>query len=407
LTDRRSGETFRGVKDQHSAIITRRPLVAGGAMPAKFVFEIPAARINLGIGHRGPCSATAKPETKSCAESDRSIQKQPRGPKWLALLTVVIAIVTLGAAAQAQQPAKIPRIGYISGAGDASNQGPYVEALRQGLRDLGYIENKNFVIEFRGAEGKTDRYPTLVNQLVQLKVDVLVVTTFPSALIAKEATKTIPIVMVSNRDPVATGIVESLARPGANITGLATLSQDLSGKRLELLTEVIPRLIRVGIIRDPTSPATAIVFKEYEMAARALKLQIQSMEVQRENLDLESTFQSALKNRPSAIITITTSLLFRHQKQITELAIKHRLPSLFEGRTWVESGGLMSYSTDDLAVYRRAATYVDKILKGAKPADLPIEQPTKFEFVINLRTAKQIALTIPQTVLVKADRVIR
>ena len=321
-----------------------------------------------------------------------------------ALCTMLFALCF---SAPAQQTGKIPRIGYISGTGDAVNQGPYVDALRQGLRDLGYIENKNFVIEFRGAEGKTDRYPTLVSELVQLKVDVLVVPTLPSALIAKEATKTIPVVMVSNRDPVATGIVESLARPGANITGLATLSQDLSGKRLELLTEVIPRLTRVGIIRDPTSRATAIVFKEYEMAARALKLQIQSMEVQRENLDLESAFQSALKGRARAVITITTSLLFRHQKQITELAIKNRLPSLFEGRTWVESGGLMSYSTDDLAVYRRAATYVDKILKGTKPADLPIEQPTKFELVINLKTARALGVAIPQTLLLRADEVIQ
>ena len=242
-----------------------------------------------------------------------------------------------------------------------------MEALRQGLRDLGYVENKNFIIEFRGAAGGgTDRYPILVSELVQLKVDVLVVPTLAAALIAKEATKTIPIVMVSNRDPVATGIVDSLARPGGNMTGLATLSQDLSGKRLELLTEVIPRLMRVGIIRDPTSRATAIVFKEYEVAARALKLQIQSMEVRRENLDLEGAFQSALKGRASAVITITTSLLFRHQNQIAELAVKNRLPSLFEGRTWVESGGLMSYSTDDLAIYRRAAVYVDKILKGSE-----------------------------------------
>ena len=317
-------------------------------------------------------------------------------------------LFALSVSVEAQQPAKIPRIGYISGTGDASNQGPYVEALRQGLRDLGYIEKKNFVIDFRGAAGGgTDRYPTLVSDLVQLKVDVLIVPTLSAALIAKEATKTIPIVMVSNRDPVATGIVDSLARPGGNITGLATLSQDLSGKRLELLTEVIPRLMRVGIIRDPTSRGTAIVFKEYEVAARALKLQIQSMEIQRENLDLEGAFQSALKGRARAVITITTSQLFRHQKQIADLAIKSRLPSLFEGSTWVNSGGLMSYSTDDLAVYRRAATYVDKILKGTNPADLPVEQPTKFELVINLKTAKQIGLTIPPNVLARADRVIR
>ena len=315
-------------------------------------------------------------------------------------------VFALNPSAEAQSK-KMPRIGYISGTGNATEQGPYVEALRHGLRDLGYIEGRTFVVEFRGAEGKTDRYPTLVNELVQLKVAVLIVPTLPSVLIAKEATKTIPIVMISNRDPVVTGIVDSLARPGGNITGLATLSQDLSGKRLELLTEVIPRLTRVGIIHDPTSQATAISFKEYEVAARALKLQIYPLEVQRQNLDLESAFQSAVNARVGAVMTITGSQLFRHQKQIANLAIQKRLPSLFEGSRWVESGGLISYSTDDLAVYRRAATYVDKILKGTKPADLPVEQPTKFELVINLKTAKQIGLTIPPNVLARADRVIK
>ena len=315
-------------------------------------------------------------------------------------------VFALNPSAEAQSK-KMPRIGYISGTGNATEQGPYVEALRHGLRDLGYIEGRTFVVEFRGAEGKTDRYPTLVNELVQLKVAVLIVPTLPSVLIAKEATKTIPIVMISNRDPVVTGIVDSLARPGGNITGLATLSQDLSGKRLELLTEVIPRLMRVGIIHDPMSRATAISFKEYEVAARALKVQIYPLEVQRRNLDLESAFQSAINGRVGAVMTITGSQLFRHQKQIANLAIQKRLPSLFEGSTWVESGGLISYSTDDLAVYRRAATYVDKILKGAKPADLPIEQPTKFELVINLKTAKQIGVTIPPNVLARADKIIK
>ena len=325
--------------------------------------------------------------------------------RWLFAILFLLGSANLG---EAQQATKIPRIGYVSGAGDLSNQGPYVDALRQGLRDLGYVENKNFIIDFRGAAGGgTDRYPTLVSELLQLKVDVLIVPTLPAALIAKEATKTIPIVMVSNRDPVATGIVDSLARPGGNITGLATLSQDLSGKRLELLTEVIPRLMRVGIIRDPTSPATAIVFKEYEVAARALKLQIQSMEILRRKSRFGGCFPIWLKGTSERGHNDYNSLLFRHQKQIADLAIKNRLPSLFEGSTWVNSGGLMSYSTDDLAVYRRAATYVDKILKGAKPADLPIEQPTKFELVINLKTAKQIGLTIPPNVLARADRVIK
>ena len=321
-------------------------------------------------------------------------------------LTLCAIVFALGVCAQAQQPTKIARIGYISGAGDASNPGPYVEALRQGLRDLGYVEEKNFVIEYRGAGGKSERYPGLVNELVQLKVDVLIVPTLPSVLIAKQATKTIPIVMVSNRDPVEAGVVDSLARPGGNITGLATLSQDLSGKRLELLAEVVPKLIRVGILANP-GQASAISLKEYETASRALRLQLYTMELDRQKPNIEVAFQSALKARVSAMITITASNLFRHQKQIADLAIKNRLPSIFEGSTWVESGGLMSYSTDDLAVYRRAATYVDKILKGAKPADLPVEQPQKFELIINLKAAKQIGLTIPPNVLARADRVIR
>jgi ABC-type uncharacterized transport system substrate-binding protein len=305
------------------------------------------------------------------------------------------------------QQAKIPRVGYISGTGSASNPGPYVEALRQGLRDLGHIDGKNIVIEYRGAEGKQDRYPSLVNELVQLKVDVLVVPTLPAILAARQATKTIPIVMVTNTDPVAGKLVDSLARPGGNITGLSTLAQDLSGKRLELLAEVVSRLSRVAVLRDVDSQNSAISFKEYEATARALKIQLQSIGVRGPNPDLEGAFQEAAKGRNNAIITITNSNLFIQQKRIVDLAITNRLPSMYQGSTWVESGGLMSYSTDDLAIYRRAATYVDKILKGAKPAELPIEQPTKFEFVVNLKTAKALNLTIPQSVLFRADRIIK
>jgi putative tryptophan/tyrosine transport system substrate-binding protein len=323
--------------------------------------------------------------------------------KLLWLLTVFF--VASGSLAEAQQPAKIPRIGYVSGTGDASNQGPYVDALRQGLRDLGYIEGKNLVIDYRGAEGKLDRIPSLVNDLVQLNVDVLVVP-IPSAIhAAKHATKTIPIVMVTGVDPVADGLVHTFAHPGGNITGLATLSAQLSGKRLELLKEVVPRLSRVGVLRDVDERSG--VFKEYEAAANALKIQIQLLEVHGLNPDLEGAFQTAVKGRAGALITVTNANLFLQQKRIANLAIKNRLPSLYQGSSWVESGGLMSYSTDDLAIYRRAAVYVDKILKGAKPADLPVEQPTKFEFVINLKTAKALNLTIPQSVLFRADKVIK
>jgi putative tryptophan/tyrosine transport system substrate-binding protein len=320
--------------------------------------------------------------------------------------TLSTLLLALCLSANAQQ-AKIPRVGYISGTGSPSDPGPYVEALRQGLRDLGHIDGKNIVIEYRGAEGKPDRYPSLVNELVQLKVDVLVVPTLPAILAARQATQTIPIVIVTNTEPVAAGLVDSLARPGGNITGLSTLSQDLSGKRLELLTEVVPRLSRVAVLRVADSQTSAITFKEYEATARALKVQLQSLDVRGPNPDLEGAFQAAAKGRTNAIITITASNLLIQQKRIADLAIANRLPSMYHGSTWVESGGLMSYSTDDLAIYRRAATYVDKILKGTKPADLPIEQPTKFEFVINLKTAKALNLTIPQSVLFRADRVIR
>jgi putative ABC transport system substrate-binding protein len=318
---------------------------------------------------------------------------------------LVVVLLAFAVIAEAQPQAKIPRIGYVSGTGDSSNPGPYVEALRQGLRDLGYIEGKNFVIEYRGAEGKLDRFPSLVTELVQLKVDVLVVPT-GAVRAAKQATKTIPVVMVTQLDPVAAGLVDSLAHPGGNITGLATLQRDLSGKRLELLAEVVPRISRVGILRGDGS-MSAIGFKEYEAAARALKIQLQSLEERDPNPDFEAAFQSAAKGRTSALITVTNANLFRNQKRIADLAIKNRLPSMYEGSTWVESGGLMSYSTNDLEVYRRAATYVDKILKGVKPADLPVEQPTKFEFVINLKTAKQIGLTIPPNVLARTDKMIR
>jgi putative ABC transport system substrate-binding protein len=241
------------------------------------------------------------------------------------LLTTILLITV--SSATAQQPARIPRIGYLSGSGSSSNPGPYVEALRQGLHDLGYIDGKNIVIEYRGAEGKTDPIPSLVNELVQLKVDVLVVPPMLAAIrAAKQATKTIPIVMVTNSDPVATGLINSLARPGGNITGLATLTRELSGKRLELIKEAVPRVSRLAVLRDAESEGAAITLKEYEAVALSLKIPVQSLEVRGPNPDLAGAFQSAVKGRASALITITTSPLFRRQKQIAELAIKSRLP---------------------------------------------------------------------------------
>jgi putative tryptophan/tyrosine transport system substrate-binding protein len=323
------------------------------------------------------------------------------------LCLLIIALLSNAPSAPAQQPNKIPRIGYVSATGSSSDPGPYIDALRQGLRDLGHIDGKNIVIEFRGAEGKPTRIPSLVAELVQLKVDVLVSGNFPAASAAKQKTKTIPIVMVTNEDPVATKLIDSLARPGGNITGIATLQRELGGKRLELLTETVPRILRIGVLREADAQTAAIGFKEYETAARALKIQLQSVEVREPNPDFEGAFQTAAKGRASGLITITNPLVLRYRKRITELAIKNQLPSMYEGSAWVEDGGLMSFSTDDLDVFRRVATYVDKILKGVKPADLPVEQPTKFELAINLKTAKQIGLTIPPNMLARADRVIK
>ena len=327
--------------------------------------------------------------------------------KKITVLALSALLFALCLPAEAQQTKKIPRIGYVSGTGNASDQGPYVEALKQGLRDLGYIEGKNFAIEYRGAEGNLDRMPGLVAELVQLKVDVLIVPVLQAIRAAKQLTKTIPVVIVSNIDPVATGIVDSLARPGGNITGLATLNRELSGKRLELLKEVVPRLSRVGVLKDADAETAPFDFKEYQAAGRILKVQLQSLEVRDPNPDLEAAFQAAVKERVNALITITSAKLFLHQKRIVNLAIRNRLPSMYQGSTWVESGGLMSYSTNDLDMYRRAAVYVDKILKGATPAELPVELPMKFELVINLKTAKQIGATIPQSVLFRANKVIK
>ena len=309
--------------------------------------------------------------------------------------------------AEAQQPKTIPRIGYLRVVGVPSLPGPNVDAFRRGLRDLGYIEGQNIVIEFRYAEGNRERIPALVAELVQLKVDVLVSGDDPAIRAAKQASNTIPIVMVINQDPVATGIVESLARPGGNITGISRLTRQLGGKRLELLTEVIPGITRVAILWDSNAEGPKLSFTEYQTAASALKIQIQSLEVQGPAPDLSAAFQAAVKGRATALIAIGGGLLNRYRKQIARDAIKHGLPSMYDSSLWIEPGGLMSYSSNDAESYRRAAIYVDKILKGAKPANLPIEQPTKFELAINLKTAKQIGLKIPPNVLARADRVIK
>jgi len=302
---------------------------------------------------------------------------------------------------------KIARIGYISGTGSAANQGPYVDALRDGLRKLGHVEGKSFTIEYRGAEGRMDRVSNLVAELIELPVDLIVAPILPAIVAAKQSTKVIPIVMVANVEPVASKLVDSLARPGGNLTGLSTLAQDLSGKRIELIKEVVPRLSRIAVLRDVESQNSAIQFKEYEDAARMFNITLHPLDVRGANPDLEAALLAASKGRNDALVTITNANLFTQQKRITNLAIKHKLASMFQGSTWVDSGGLMSYATDELGAFRRAATYIDKILKGVKPADLPVEQATKFELVINLKTAKQIGLAIPQSLLFRADRVIK
>jgi putative tryptophan/tyrosine transport system substrate-binding protein len=324
---------------------------------------------------------------------------------FLCLLTAIFLASSIPAAAQTST--KVPRIGYISGTGSSSDQGPYVEALRHGLRDLGYVEGKNILIEYRGAEGKTDRIPTLVAELIALPVDLLIAPVLPAVVAAKKTNKATPVVMVTSVDPIASKLVDNLARPGGNVTGISTLAQDLNGKRLELLAEVVPRLRRVGILRDVESENSLIQFKEYETKARILKIELQSLDLQGTNPDLEGAFLAATKANDDAIITITNANLFMQQKRLVDLALKNRLPSMFQGSTWVDAGGLISYSTDEFGAFRRAAVYVDKILKGAKAADLPVEQLAKFEFVINLKTAKQIGLNIPQSVLYRADRVVK
>jgi ABC-type uncharacterized transport system substrate-binding protein len=323
------------------------------------------------------------------------------------VLSILFLVVLLAVAviAQAQQPTKIPRIGYLTNAFLSALEAR-TEAFRQGLRELGYVEGKNIVIEYRSAEGKPDRLPALAAELVRLKVDVIVTTGASVTRAAKEATVTIPIVMTNDNDPVGNRFVASLARPGGNITGLVTLSPELSGKRLELLKETVPRLSRVAVFGSSTTPGNAQVLKETELAAGALGVKLQYLDVLGPK-DIETAFRAASKKRAEAVLLLGSPVLNSQRTKLAELAVKSRLPAIYNFLEFVEAGGLMTYgvSRNDLA--RRAATYVDKILKGAKPADLPVEQPTKFEFIINLKAAKQIGLTIPPNVLVRADKVIK
>jgi ABC-type uncharacterized transport system substrate-binding protein len=304
---------------------------------------------------------------------------------------------------EAQQPTKIARIGLLLTTASQDSAATY----RQALAEYGYVEGKTIEFVYRYIEGQQDKVPGLVAELLALKVDVLLLTTLTSMRAAKRATATIPIVISTNNDPVATGIVDSLARPGGNITGITRLTRELNGKRLELLKEAVPKVSRLGVLWDSKGPGPTVAFKDYEAAAQWLRLKIESLEIRGLKLDFERAFHIAAKGHADAIIPITSSVLIRDMGLIADLAIKNRLPLMCEGPDFVEAGGLISYSANEAEPYRRVAGYIDRILKGAKPADLPIEQPTKFELVINLKTAKQIGLSIPPSVLARADRVIK
>jgi ABC-type uncharacterized transport system substrate-binding protein len=323
-------------------------------------------------------------------------------------LTLCAVLFALSYSASAQQPKKVPRLGYLSlldPAGESSRSEP----IRLALRERGYIEGKDIAIEYRFAEGKRDRLPELAAELVRLKVDIILVAGGIRPIGAtKNATKTIPIVMVGlSADPVETGLIESLARPGGNVTGLTLLSRELGGKRLELLKEAIPKLATVAVLYESTNPQSVLEVKELlPVAARALRLTLQPWEVRSAD-NFERVFASLSKQRPDGIYASSGPLMRAHQKRIVGLTLRSRLPSIYYDREFVDAGGLMSYAADEAESSRRVAYYVDRILKGAKPADLPVEQPTKFELVINLKTAKQISLTIPPELLARADKVIR
>ncbi|SRR6266542_1144962 len=326
--------------------------------------------------------------------------------KLLWLLTVFL----LGSIhpAEAQQPGKIPRIGYLHPGSAATVSAARMEAFRQGLRDLGYFEGKNIAIEYRYTDGKSEaeRLPELAAELIRLKVEVIVTSGTPAVQAIKKASATIPIVFAVISHPVENGIVGSFARPGGNATGLTILTEELSGKRLELLKEAVPSVTRVGVLSDLSNPTQPLEWKEILAAAQGLRLKLQSLGVRSAN-DFDIAFEAALRERAQALITLPQPLMNGHRKRIVEFATKNKLPAMYPAPEYMDVGGLMSYAPIYTDLFRRAAIYVDKILKGAKPADLPVERPAKFEFIMNLKTAKQIGLTIPPNVLARADRVIK
>lgn len=323
------------------------------------------------------------------------------------VLTASLLLGALFAPLAAQQVEKLPRLGFIHPAGTPEHSLSSFDAFRSGLQGLGYVEGKNVSIEVRYAAGRLDRMPALVTELVQHKVDIIVAVNNVVIRAAKEATNTIPIVMVTSVDPVAAGYVESFAHPGGNITGLANLGRDLSAKRVELLRELIPKVSRIAIIWDADGPGPIVAFKEYEAAARAFKIEVRSLEIRGPRPDFERAFQVAKSARADALVVVRNPLMTQHAKEVFELATRNRLPSMTEEGRFVNAGGLISYAANAADLFGRAAEYVVKILKGAKPGDLPVKLPEKFELFVNLKTAQQIGVTIPQHVLVQADKVIK
>jgi putative tryptophan/tyrosine transport system substrate-binding protein len=321
-------------------------------------------------------------------------------------ILVAVVLLALGVTAEAQQPKKIPRIAYLTAAPlpALTNR---LDAFRQGLRELGYVEGKDILIEWRSADGKVDNLPALAAELVQLKVDIIITGGGAVTRPVKEATSTIPIVMAQDTDPVGNGFVASLARPGGNITGLSTFAPELSAKRLELIKEIIPKISRVAVFQTPTDPGNTQAREEMELAAGALVVKLHYLDVHGTK-DFEPTFRTAINARANAgLMNVSGPISVSNRNEIAQLAAKYRLPMIYTLRDFVEVGGLVSYGVSFPGLYHRAATYVDKILKGTKPADLPVEQPTRFEFVVNLKAARQLGLTIPPNVLARADRVIK
>ena len=340
--------------------------------------------------------------SSNCLSANR--KSKIENPKWVGIFAIALTFALCGAVAQAQQTGKVVRIGFLDPS-TASGSAVLLEAFRQELSKLGWIEGKNITIEYRFGESKgPERLRELAADLVRLKVDLIVVTGTPVALVAKSATTTIPIVITSVGDPVGAGLVASLARPGGNVTGFSNLGAELITKRLEILKDAVPKLARVGLLRLSRA---SLQLKEIRAAAQALKLKLEEIETQPDPKGLESAFQTAKQKQVNAIMTISNPPFFAERKRIVELAGKYRLPAIYFQKEFVDEGGLMSYGADFDDLYRRAAVYVDKILKGAKPADLPVQQATKFEFIINLKAAKQIGHTIPVEVLARANQVIK